>query len=185
MASQPFVFPQIYSFPAFFTLQPNLTSRHAQLEHWSALILSYTRHHRIFRLSALLDPSHAAFPLFHNASINRHLSTAAIRTVLEFMSTHHHAEPTSRKPDDATEFYMYWRTPGQWADALAGWIDESAQHGVVFTLFELIEGDDSAGRDFHGMDPDVLKKALDVLVKKGRAEVFGTEELGVKFLKKT
>lgn len=36
--------------------------------------------------------------------------------------------------------------------------------------------------EFHGIDPLILRKALDVLVKKGSAQVFGSEdERGVKF----
>lgn len=30
--------------------------------------------------------------------------------------------------------------------------------------------------DFHGMDSDVLQKSLQVLVKQGKAQVFGSED---------
>lgn len=36
--------------------------------------------------------------------------------------------------------------------------------------------------DFHGMDNGVLMKALNILVKRGKAQIFGSEDsLGVKF----
>ena len=36
--------------------------------------------------------------------------------------------------------------------------------------------------EFHGMDPELLQKALGVLVKRGKAQVFGHEDQqGVKF----
>jgi ESCRT-II complex subunit VPS25 len=36
--------------------------------------------------------------------------------------------------------------------------------------------------EFHGMDPELLQKALNVLVKRGKAQVFGQEDQqGVKF----
>jgi ESCRT-II complex subunit VPS25 len=36
--------------------------------------------------------------------------------------------------------------------------------------------------EFHGMDPELLQKALSVLVKRGKAQVFGQEDQqGVKF----
>jgi ESCRT-II complex subunit VPS25 len=36
--------------------------------------------------------------------------------------------------------------------------------------------------EFHGMDPEVLQRALNVLVKRGKAQVFGQEDQqGVKF----
>lgn len=38
------------------------------------------------------------------------------------------------------------------------------------------------GAEFHGMDAALLQKSLQVLVKRGRAQVFGSEDsLGVKF----
>ena len=37
-------------------------------------------------------------------------------------------------------------------------------------------------QEFHGMDPDVLQKSLHVLVRRGKAQVFGNEDQqGVKF----
>ena len=36
--------------------------------------------------------------------------------------------------------------------------------------------------DFHGMDPEVLQRALAVLVKRGKAQIFGQEDQqGIKF----
>ena len=41
---------------------------------------------------------------------------------------------------------------------------------------------DSLNVEFHGMDPELLQKALSVLVKRGKAQVFGQEDQqGVKF----
>ena len=36
--------------------------------------------------------------------------------------------------------------------------------------------------EWHGMDPDVMFKSLNVLVKRGKAQIFGSEgQEGVKF----
>ena len=36
--------------------------------------------------------------------------------------------------------------------------------------------------DFYGMDVDILHKSLQVLVKRGKAQIFGNQdEMGVKF----
>lgn len=36
--------------------------------------------------------------------------------------------------------------------------------------------------EFHGLDSDLLQKALNVLVRRGKAQIFGQEDsLGVKF----
>ncbi|KAF7559956.1 hypothetical protein G7046_g4195 [Stylonectria norvegica] len=44
------------------------------------------------------------------------------------------------------------------------------------------QGDGTKGTEIHGMDTDVLLKALNVLVKRGKAQIFGQDDsLGVKF----
>jgi ESCRT-II complex subunit VPS25 len=36
--------------------------------------------------------------------------------------------------------------------------------------------------EFHGMDPDLLQRALAILIKRGKAQIFGQEDQqGVKF----
>lgn len=71
----------------------------------------------------------------------------------------------------------------------------------MLTLYELTESEATASEgiypptllrmesakkinssEFHGMDPELLQKALNVLVKRGKAQVFGQEDQqGVKF----
>ena len=78
-------------------------------------------------------------------------------------------------------------------------VDETAQKNTVLTLYELTESEatlsqgmlivletrkitDRVDLEFHGMDPELLQKALSVLVKRGKAQVFGQEDQqGVKF----
>lgn len=61
-------------------------------------------------------------------------------------------------------------------------VDETGQKNVVLTLYELTESEATISQEFHGMDPDLLQRALGVLVKRGKAQVFGQEdEQGVKF----
>lgn len=44
------------------------------------------------------------------------------------------------------------------------------------------EGGADRGIEFHGLDQELLLKALNVLVKRGKAQVFGQEDSqGVKF----
>ncbi|GKT46417.1 vacuolar protein-sorting-associated protein 36 [Colletotrichum spaethianum] len=144
-----FPFPREYSFPPFFTRQTNLTTHHAQLE------------------------------LFHNKTLNKRLSLADAREVLEFMRKDGRAEAL---PASTDVFWVYWRTPDEWAAVIEGWIDDTAQKGVVLTLYELTEGEGTRGTEFHGLDPDLLAKALQILVKRGKAQIFGQEDSqGVKF----
>ncbi|OTB09610.1 hypothetical protein M426DRAFT_18243 [Hypoxylon sp. CI-4A] len=203
-----FTFPSEYQFPPFFTKQTNLATLHAQHEKWSSLILSYCRHHRLFRLSLSYDGApHEA--LFRNRRISRSLRLADAREVLEFMRREGRAEPVGANggsgggggntnngggggggagKDGAGGvggpdlYWIYWRTPDEWAALVEAWVDETAQKGTVLTLYELTEGDGTRGTEFYGLDPDLLQKALQVLVKRGKAQIFGQEDQqGVKF----
>lgn len=63
-----------------------------------------------------------------------------------------------------------------------GWVDGTGQKGSVLTIYELREGEGVGGREWVGMEEEMLKKVLGVLVKKGKAQVFGEGEgEGVKF----
>lgn len=162
----PFTFPREYFFPAFFTRQTNLTTLHAQLVKWSTLVLSYCRHHRIFKLSlsssssssALssqpTNPSTTAAPdteeLFHNRRLGRRLAPADIREVVEFMRKDGRAEWVGGGDGGGVGgagdlVWVYWRTPEEWAGLIEGWVDETAQKGTVLTLYELTEGEGTRG----------------------------------------
>ncbi|KAL7817563.1 ESCRT-II complex, vps25 subunit [Trichoderma aethiopicum] len=184
-SSGSFIFPREHSFPPFFTRQPNLAIHHAQLTKWSALVLSYARHHRLFRL---VVSSAAESELFCNRAINRKLSPADIREVLDFMRKDGRAEfvRATAGGDAGTAagdvVLLYWRKPEEWAALVEAYVEETAQKGSVLTVYELTEGENTRGAEFHGMDNQVLMKALNILVKQGKAQIFGSEDsLGVKF----
>ncbi|RMJ08455.1 hypothetical protein BHE90_012248 [Fusarium euwallaceae] len=173
-----FVFPREYHFPAFFTRQTNLTTLHAQRTKWSDLILSYARYHRIFRLSL----SEAAdSDLFVNRKLDRRLQFDDIRDVVVFMHKDGRVEYVGGGTTGDVVL-VYWRKPDEWAELIENYVDETGQKGSVLTIYELVEGDGTKGTDIHGMDQHVLIKALNVLVKRGKAQIFGQDDsLGVKF----
>ena len=84
--------------------------------------------------------------------------------------------------DSRARFWVFWRKPEEWAGVLEAWVDATGQKGSVLTLYELTESDATAGQEFHGMDAELLQRSLMVLVKRGKAQIFGGEgEMGVKF----
>ncbi|KAK8034611.1 ESCRT-II complex- vps25 subunit [Apiospora rasikravindrae] len=193
-----FDFPREYHFPPFFTRQTNVNTHRAQLEKWSSLILAYCAHHKLYKLSLSAtaatnnnnnnnndeSTTGGAEDLFHNRKLNRRLSTADAREVLEFMRKEGRAEFVggSGEGGGGDVAWIYWKTPEEWAKELESWVDETAQKGTVLTLYELTQGEDTRGSTFHGLDPDLLQKALQVLVKRGKAQIFGQEDSqGVKF----
>ncbi|KAF2156130.1 ESCRT-II complex component [Myriangium duriaei CBS 260.36] len=184
-----FAFPPHHSFPPFFTLQPNITTQARQLALWSSLIQSYCAHNRIFRLS-LVEALEG--PLFHNARVSRRLDLRSARRVVDWMSGpdgDRRAEwctSTAKKSRDTEEgknaAWIYWRRPEEWADLVYGWVDGTGQRGSVLTVYELREGEEAGRQEWTGMDEDMFRRCLDVLVKRGKAQIFGAEDgAGVKF----
>jgi ESCRT-II complex subunit VPS25 len=147
------------------------------------LIVSYCAHHRIFRLALSSPPA----DLFSNPTIKRSLKAADIKTVLEHMSQPANGPriewitPTTRG-ESSNSCYVYWKTPAEWADVIYGFVEDTGQKGAVLTIYELREGESSLGKDWRDIDEALLRKVLNVLVKRGKAQIFGQEEsAGVKF----
>ncbi|CAD0097407.1 unnamed protein product [Aureobasidium mustum] len=177
--STTFTYPPHHSFPPFYTLQPNQTTLTRQLSLWSQLILSFCSHHHTFKLS----PSSAAtLPLFSNQKIHRSLDALSIKKTPRL-----HGKPRRRVPrrirGQREEYGLgLVEECGEWADEIARWVDETGQKGVVLTIYELRESEAVERQEWVGMDEDMLRRCLDVLVKKGRAQVFGQADgSGVKF----
>ncbi|OAA59490.1 ESCRT-II complex, vps25 subunit [Cordyceps fumosorosea ARSEF 2679] len=184
-AAQDFKFPQEYFFPAFFTRQTNLATRHAQLRTWTALVLAYARHHRLFRLRL---SEAAESDLFRNRRLERRLQAADIRELVDAMVKDGQAEyltagAGAAHPDGGQDVaLLYWRKPEEWAALVEAYVEDTGQRGSVLTVYEISEGDATRNTELHGIDSEVLRKALNVLVKRGKAQIFGQEDsLGVKF----
>ncbi|KAI0199836.1 ESCRT-II complex, vps25 subunit [Astrocystis sublimbata] len=186
--SSGFVYPREWSFPPFFTRQPNANTRHAQDAKWASLVLAYCSFHRVYKLG-LSSP--AADELFHNKRLNKRLSHADAREVfnsmrrdgrVEFIGGGDGSRDEEGEGGGGDVVWVYWRTPEEWAALIEAWVDETAQKGTVLTLYELSQGEDTVGTEFHGLDPELLQKALQMLVKRNKAQIFGQEDqLGVKF----
>ncbi|KAH0610842.1 uncharacterized protein H6S33_011269 [Morchella sextelata] len=192
------IYPDHYDFPPFFTRYPNETTWTAQRTIWASFILDYCRHHRLWRLhvsdaletdlfwnkklsrtplpSLLPSPSLSPADKPANAGETGRLSPKDAAAILEWMAGE------GMIAWDGAAAVVYWRSAEEWAEAIYQWIDATGQKGSVLTLYEISEGDLTVSQEFHGIDPLILRKALDVLVKRGSAQVFGSEdERGVKF----
>jgi len=181
LAVEPFKFSKAYSYPPFWTIQRIIATRHDQFRKWTRLILSYCRHHRLWRLT-LADALNT--PLFHNSQLRRRLTMLEVREILDWMTSE---EGTQRakwigKDGSNCSAWIYWRRPEEWGEVIAAWVEKTGQKNTVLTLYELIEGEATTSQDFYGMDQEILHEALQVLVKRGKAQVFGSgDQQGVKF----
>ncbi|QKX55831.1 uncharacterized protein TRUGW13939_02929 [Talaromyces rugulosus] len=189
-----FVFPSDYDFPALFTLQPNALTRQRQMKLWADLIVDWCRYHRTFRLS-LVDA--VDLPLFYNARMRKRVGMQDARTIIDWMAKSQEDGGGGKRAEwlpptpgggsrsavgEKTTAWIWWRRPEEWATLVADWIDETAQKNTVLTVYELIHGDATISQEFHDIDPEVMLKSLNILVKRGKAQIFGSDdEKGVKF----
>lgn len=85
---------------------------------------------------------------------------------------------------EKTTARIWWKRPEEWGEEIAAWVDETGQKGVVLTVYELRESDAVAGKEWVGMDEAGLRRCLEGLVRRGKAQVFegqGGDGAGVKF----
>ena len=173
-----FEFPEYYALPPFFTLQVNETSRENQTRWWRELILGYAQHTGEYHLEvqAALDS-----PLCHNAAIGRRLDADALVYFLNDLVKTRNAEWENA---ERTMVLLMPQTPEEVAQDVYDWVVDAGMIGDVLTVYELHSGDSSVGTSFHGSDPTLVLRALDVLAAQGKAKVFSAsspEDAGVKF----
>ncbi|CAO3614975.1 unnamed protein product [Cunninghamella blakesleeana] len=162
ISNNEFQFPAIYNFPPFYTRQPTETTWQNQLTQWSNLILKYTRHNKIYTLNLIK------------------LSLETLQEIIEYMIE----QGTARWDDDKSQVLLFWRKPDDWADLITQWVNRSGLNNDIVTVYEIAHGELSEGQEFYEIDNKVLLVALQVLVKRGIAQLFkGTEDddMGVKF----
>ncbi|KAK2153886.1 hypothetical protein LSH36_282g03071, partial [Paralvinella palmiformis] len=166
-------------------IQPNLDTRKKQLDAWCSLILNYHRQNKQYTL----DVTEALVsPIFYNKAINRKLSEDAAHIVLEELRKRGNVEWTDKS---RKQCLVMWRTPEEWGKLIYQWVSNNGMVNTVCTLYELAHGDDtdSQGKknrqtieEFHGLEDWLLKRALETLEQKHKAEIIsydGSE--GVKF----
>ncbi|RMC01496.1 hypothetical protein DUI87_21935 [Hirundo rustica rustica] len=153
-----FAWPWQYSFPPFFTLQPNGETRQKQLSAWCALALAYSQQHR---LPAMTVREAQDIPLFANHRLQRNL---------EWLDK------------NKTSFLIMWKRPEEWGKLIYQWVSRNGLTNSVFTLYELASGDDTENEEFHGLDEATLLRALQALQQEHKAEIITLDDgRGVKF----
>lgn len=201
-----FAFPPLHGFAPFYTLQPNPQTAQTQIEQWGQLVLSFCAAHRRFIIDAFGEYEQAG-PLFRNTDLDRAASPELIRLILAYLVSHGRAVydpplPRGVKPPNlentpadsrtsarsavsgrvyapsdsyAHRAIIYWKRPEEWASALVEWVSATGQNGSILTLYEIAHGD--FGRQHGELPPALLLLAIDVLAKRGRAQlVKGTGE---------
>mmetsp|Transcript_14671 Transcript_14671/g.30570 ORF Transcript_14671/g.30570 Transcript_14671/m.30570 type:complete len:182 (-) Transcript_14671:188-733(-) len=163
-----------YSFPPFFTIQPNEETKQKQLQAWCDLVTDYCRKRRVFEF----DP--ATFPPFENKAIERSLSESAREAVLSFVASQGRCERHDRR-----KVFVTWTSFEEWGKALLEWAHRTGRREDVMTVDELCTSDDFATEAFHGCPPAFMQKILKELEKGKHVMLFqgsDQDDQGVKFL---
>ncbi|KAK8847571.1 hypothetical protein IAR55_005430 [Kwoniella newhampshirensis] len=179
IGSTGFEFPAIWNFPPFFTLQPNPSTLSHQLELWRNLVLNWARHDRVFEVNADGEVGEA----FHNKRIKRRLLPPSMKRLMVEMVKNGEAAPDP--PKQETRYLLYWRKPDEWGDLIYAWVTENGLNASIMTFYEITDGDLSHTTEFYELPPPLLRKALESLVKRGKAQLLeGQGEVGegVRFL---
>uniref|UniRef100_A0A8V0ZH54 Vacuolar protein-sorting-associated protein 25 n=1 Tax=Gallus gallus TaxID=9031 RepID=A0A8V0ZH54_CHICK len=197
-----FSWPWQYSFPPFFTLQPNGETRQKQLAAWCALALAYSRRQR---LPAMTLREAQDSPLFANrrlqsilwarsGPLRSPLPPSLVGCLLNQLSR----EAAARGHPGGAGGAAQEREPGvvrqeqnQFSDNVEKTrgmgkahlsVSKNGLTNSVFTLYELISGDDTANEEFHGLDEAMLLRALQALQQEHKAEIITLDDgRGVKF----
>ncbi|PWA21548.1 hypothetical protein CCH79_00003287, partial [Gambusia affinis] len=147
-----FEWPWQYNFPPFFTLQPNVDTRQKQLAAWCSLVLSYCRHHKLYTVDVMEAQES---PVFNNKKIESNL---------EWLDK------------NKSRCLVMWRRPEEWGKLIYQWVSKNGMNNSVFTLYELSNGDDTDGEEFHGLEDWMLQRSLQALQTEGKAEIISMDD---------
>ncbi|XP_055533869.1 vacuolar protein-sorting-associated protein 25 [Wyeomyia smithii] len=166
--------PWEYNFPPFFTVQSHAKTKMQQLSTWKSLILDYQKHCK----QAVLNINEDS-PLFVNDTVSRKLPLEGRLWLMEeLVKTGNAAAVDKRKQ----QWEIYWHTLDEWSTLIYDWAVANGMTNTVCTIYELVAGENTAGEEFHGLNQDVFKKALQVLEAKGKCEIIAFDDNeGVKF----
>ncbi|XP_076088284.1 vacuolar protein-sorting-associated protein 25-like [Mytilus galloprovincialis] len=169
--------PWQYNFPPFFTIQPNSDTRKKQLEAWCSLILNYHKQKKSYSIDVteILNSQ-----LCHNKEIDRKLSLDGLYTVLDELCRTGHLE--WKDPKTKKQCLVMWRTPEEWGNLIYSWIISKSMTNTVCTFYELTNGEESEGTEFHGLEKWLLLRAIKTLEAQRKAEIMMFDDSeGVKF----
>ncbi|EKD02948.1 hypothetical protein A1Q2_02779 [Trichosporon asahii var. asahii CBS 8904] len=128
--------PGIWSFPPFFTIQPNPTTQQHQLALWTELVLAWAKHDRVFSVNA---DSPEPGDVFNNKTIGRKLQPPALKQLLAHMAAEGNA--AADPPKQTTTYLLYWRKPEEWGQLIYDWVSDNGFLNTIMTFYEIVDGD--------------------------------------------
>jgi ESCRT-II complex subunit VPS25 len=157
-------------------IQPVSETKEKQFKLWKELILQY----HMLNNNYICIPEN--FEYFENKSIGRKLSSKDIGLVMEFLVNQGNAE---WEDGAKSRCRIIWKTPEVMAGEIYTWASKNGHLDNIFTIFELVSGDEHQDSGFFGTDQAQFRKALQVLQRSNKAVIIEgstSDEDGVKFL---
>jgi ESCRT-II complex subunit VPS25 len=179
MPAGDFSFPSFYSYPPYFTLQPNEESRQRQLQLWRKLVVQYCEATRTFVLN--LDQEESA--IFTNKSIDRNLGREGRELVCDGLVQNEQA--LWLPPEKAKQRCLVTRVPIRiWAQTILRVVNDRFTTKTM-ALVNLYSGEDVQGTELDGLPEELVLRALKALKAEGKVALFslddGSGAQGVKF----
>jgi ESCRT-II complex subunit VPS25 len=135
-------------------IQPNAETRERQLKAWKELILNYCNNNRVYTIDPMV------FPYFKNDDIERQLSSDAIHIVIQYLIEQGNGE---WEDGNRTKLRVIWKSIQSIANEIYDKINEITGIGTVYTIYELHSSDEFSDAPFFGVDPGIIRKALQLL----------------------
>lgn len=95
-----------------------------------------------------------------------------IKEILSQLTLQGNAEWTDK---DKSSLYVLWYTRNEWANIVLEYAENTGQQGNVLTIYELLNGDLTLSQEFHQMNEVLFVSILQLLVKKGRAQLLSED----------
>ena len=164
------------TFPPFFTVQPNDTSRHTQLEEWSKILLTYCSTQKTTLLAPLID-----WPWWENRMLSRTLPVDGIEAVAQHLIKKKRAEWGDAAH---TTLRVFFKTVEELAPLV---LDTVRQYRYIddFKTLDEITGEFAFGKEFENLDHTIMTRVLELLRDQGYCVMTNAGGvIGVKFLEK-
>ncbi|KAF9224063.1 ESCRT-II complex vps25 subunit [Gyrodon lividus] len=169
-----FLLPSIHSAPPFFTEQPTPSTQSLFTDHWSRLILAYARHRRLFTLR--VEDAEVAGgdwdEILRNERINRRVPPSYLSSLIAALVSKNVAiyEPAKQ----TRSVLLLWRLTEEWAEVLHSWATASGQLNTILTFYEIT--DPPVPSPLSGLPVPLLRRAITVLTRSGRAQIIGVAD---------
>ena len=145
---------------------------------WRDIILEWHEEKNLGKMSL------SQWPHFENKKISRRLPAEGRRAVLEYLVSTNNGDWVQGSTD---EFLIFVKTPQQYSSMIYAFAEENMLIGDILTVYDITSGDETMHEEFHGIDNQIVARALAHLQSQGRAQIMREEgkpidEWGVKFL---